>query len=322
MKWLKIVLGVLLVILIVIIAAVSMFLNQIIKTGVEKGGPAVLGVPVTLEKADFSLLRGKAVLEELVIGNPEGFKTPFLFSMGELLVQINRGSLAKDTIIIEKIYIASPEISYEKSLKTSNIGALLKQLEGEEKPEEEKAEETPEPEAEKGAEKKVVIEDFLLEGGRIKLSVTLTGGRSLVVPLPPVHLTDIGKESGGASVTEVTTEIFGAIAGSVTKAVSASVEFVGDGVKVVGDGVMEVGDAAGDAAKKGAELAGDAAKKTGDAAKKTVGAAGDVAGKGVDAAGDAAKKTGAAVGKGVEKTGDAAKKALGGVKGLFGRDKE
>ncbi|MBN1269849.1 MAG: hypothetical protein JXB04_09690 [Kiritimatiellae bacterium] len=317
MKWFKIAIIALVVLLAVILIVASFFLGSIIKTGVETGGPAVLGVPVTLEKASVSPLRGRANLKELVIGNPEGFKSPHLFKLGELTVLMDMASLASDTIVIKKIQITGPDISYEKSLKTSNIGQLLKNLEGEEKPAEEKPKEEekeePPPEKAEGG-KKVVIEDFLLEGGKIHLSATLTGGKAIMIPLPPVHMTDIGKDSGGASPKEIITTVFSTVLGSVTKAVGASVEFVGDGVKMVGGAATEAVGAAGDAALKGAEVAGDAAKKTGEAAMKGAQAVSGAAAEGVDKAGDAAKKVGSAVGGG-------AKKAVGGVTGLFKKEK-
>ena len=303
MKWFKIAIIALVVLLAVILVVASFFLGSIVKTTVEQGGPLALGVPVTLEKATVLPLSGRASLKELVIGNPEGFKTPYLFRMGGLKVRLDVASLGSDTIVIKQIHVAGPEINYEKSLKTSNIGQLLKNLEGEEKPPE-KAE----------AGKKVVIEDFLLEGGKIRLSATLTGGKSIMIPLPPIHMTDIGKESGGASPKEVITMVFSTVLGSVTKAVGASVEFVGDGVKMVGGAAADAAGAAGDAAMKGAEAAGDAAKKTGEAAMKGAEAVGGVAAEGVEMTGEAAKKVGSAVGSG-------AKKAVGGVTGLFKHEK-
>lgn len=294
-KVMGIIVGVLVVLLVIVIIASIFFLGSIVKTAVNTGGPAVLGVPVTLEQAHVFPIRGKVSMKELVIGNPEGFKTPYLFKMGALDVRVKMSSVATDTVLIKKVHIDGPEIVYERGLKASNVSALMASLEGE--PEEEPAEEEePEEEAEEEGEgTKVVLEDFLLENGRIKLSATLTGGRSIVLPLPTIHLTDVGKDSEGASVKEVVQEVFGAIFGTVTKTVTASVNFVGDGVEVLKDAkiVDETGKVISGAASKTADVAKDAAQ----AGTKAVKGAADMGTKAAKGAADKGTKAVKGVGK-------------------------
>ncbi len=72
------------VVIILVISGVTIFGGHMIKTAVNHGGPALLGVPVKLEHAAFSPLAGKMRLRNLHIGNPEGFNTPALFELGEV----------------------------------------------------------------------------------------------------------------------------------------------------------------------------------------------------------------------------------------------
>jgi hypothetical protein len=265
MKWIKRILIVLLLLVVAVVLVLNFFLGDLVKKGAETAGPAALGVPVTLEKAEFRLLRGQVKLHGLVVGNPEGFNTPSLFQFSQVEVKLKPASLLSDTIIIEKVLIEAPVITYERGLRTSNINKLLDQLESEPKPEPSK-EPAPPAKAEPKAGKKVIIEDFLINGAKVNVSLTALGGSSATLPLPPIHLTDIGKEKeGGASVKDVIRQVFNAILKSVTQLVGASGELLGKGAKAIGEGAKEAGGAAADVAGKGVEKAGDAVKGVGKA---------------------------------------------------------
>jgi uncharacterized protein involved in outer membrane biogenesis len=295
----------LLVIVIVVIIAINFFAGSMIKAGVEKFAPDILGVPVTVENVYVGLLRGKVSVTGLVVGNPEKFKSDYLFSLGKFSIKIDLKSLSTDTIIINKIIIKAPEISYELALGSSNIGTLLdglKKEDAEEQVEENKKEQSSDTEAVPG--KKLIIEKILLTDGTVSVNISALGGKGATLPLPKVEITDIGKEKeGGANIVDVVTEVIYAISSSVLQVVSGSMDLLGDSAKAA---IGAAGDVAG--------IAGDAAKATvgiaGDATKATVGAAEDVAGATVGAAGDAAKN----VGKG-------ASKLVGGVTGMFKKDK-
>ena len=286
MKWLVRILVVLVILVVVLVVVASLFLGSIVKTAAEKAGPMALGVPIKLEKASFQLLRGKISLHGFVLGNPEGFKTEQAIGVGEVTVELEPKSLLTDTIVIKRIYVDAPDITYELGLGKSNIGRILEQASGPEKaeakvePEEKKA-----PATDEKAGKKVVIEDFLIENGHIRISTTLAMGAAAPIPLPTIHLTDIGKDTEGASPIEVIRQVLGAIVGSVTKVVTGAAGLVGDGAQAVGEGAV-----------------------------KTVDATAEVVGDGAKAVGGAVLKTGEAVGEG-------ASKVIGGVTGIFKSDK-
>ena len=246
-------------VLVILIVVVVLFLGQVVKTAVETVGPQVAGVEMSLEKARVYLLLGDIKLKGLVIGNPEGFKTPSLMELNELVIDIDMGSLFTDTIVIKEIHIDGPQITYERGLKTSNLSALQENLApDEEKPKKEKTD-APKEKSDKPA-KKVVIDDFLLENGKVNISIAIAGGKKLTVPMAPIHLKDIGKGSDGASITEIVNEVLGAVMKSVGDAVAASGDLAGDALKGVGG-------MAGDAAHGVTDMAGDATKGATDAAK-------------------------------------------------------
>ena len=297
----KVVLGLFVVVLIAIVLILNSFGGKVIRQTVNTVGPAALGVPVTLEEAHFQLLRGHIRLKGLKVGNPDGFKTDSLFDLGELTVNINTRSLLSGLVHIREIAILDPKITYERGLTSSNLGDLMASLESEEAPaeapvEEKKAE--PQPQEAGGA--KVVIDEISIKGAQLKVSLPVAQGFSAPLPLPPIILRDIGKDSAGVSFMEVIRMVLRAILGSVTGVLSGSVELLGDGAKAVGQGAVAVGGAAVD----GAKAVGQGAAVVGGAAVDGAAAVGGAAVGGVKA-----------VGKGVGAVGGA---VVGGIGGLFG----
>ena len=161
-------------------------------------------------------------------------------------------------------------------LRTSNLGALINQLSAgkEEEPSgQDKPEEPPAGEEKPG--KKVIIEKLSITGSRMNLSLTgaaaLTGGGAIPIPLPPITLTDLGKESDGLTVTEAIQKILNAILDVATSAISGTGKLLGAGAGAVGEGAADAGKAvvntAADAGKALGNAAADAGKAVGDALK-------------------------------------------------------
>jgi len=303
MKWFVRILLVLLVLIAALVLTANYYLGTIVVKAVNTAGPTALGVPLKLEDASFRLFQGHLTLRGFLLGNPEGFKTEKAISVDEVTVDLDPKSLLSDTIVIKRIYVNAPDVTYELGLGKSNIGRILEQAGG--STEEGAVKEEPEekPVAVEKPGKKVVIEDLLIENGRVRVSATMAMGAAAPIPLPEIHLTDIGKDKQGASPIEVIRQVLGAIVGSVTKVVTGAVGLVGDGAKAVGG-------AAADAAGKTAEVVGDGAKAVGDAAADAAGKTAEVVGDGAKAVGGAVVDAGAAVGKG-------AGKVIDGVTGIF-----
>ena len=269
-----------LLVLVAIVMMVNSFGGKLIQKVVNVSGPAALGVPVSLEKADFHLLRGNVFLKGLKVGNPEGFKTDNLFELDSLEVDLDTRALLSGVVHIRKIIVDAPKITYERGLTSSNLSDLLDSLEAkpgaEEKPSDEtEAESTSKEDTAKESSTKVLIDELAITGARLKVSLTVAQGLSAPVPLPPIILKDIGKESNGVTFMEVIRMVLRSIVGSVTGVLKGSAALVGDGAALVGDGVMAVGGVGVDGVKavgKGAAVVGGAAV---DGAAAVGGAAAD-----------------------------------------------
>ena len=124
MKILKWVLIVLVVLVVIVVLAATVFLDSIVKTAVQTAGPAVIGAPITLKDVSISLFTGKVAMEGLVIGNPPGFQTDHAVKLDHFLLRLKPTSVFSKKIVIRQILIDGPEITYEVTLKGSNIGKI------------------------------------------------------------------------------------------------------------------------------------------------------------------------------------------------------
>jgi hypothetical protein len=232
-----VVIGVLLIVIVLLVAA-YFGINVIIKKGVETAGPKVTKTPVSLAGANLSIFSGKGELTGLVVGNPEGFDTPNAFSLGTVRVELDPKSLLTDTIVVKSIYVDAPEVTYEQTLKGSNILQIKKNVsppaEGEE------PEKPAEPEEPK-AKKKIIIKDFLVKGGKIKFSAAM-GGKTVNIPLPEIHLTNIGEKEGGLTAKELGPKLIDPVTDVITQAVQKAGELIKEGAEAIkkeGEKVIE-----------------------------------------------------------------------------------
>lgn len=229
----------LVVLVIAAIAAVYFFASDLIKTGVEKYGPEITQTPVTLNNVDISILACNASLTGLYVGNPDGYKSENIFALGQIDVDLERGSLMSDKIIINKIHIQKPEISYEKTLLSSNIKALLKNIEAYTDASEDTDTPTgPEEPAPDGAQKQVVIKELIIEDGTIYVGLM---GAGTTVPLPRIEMHDIGETGDKKSMAEVINIVLTEVLKSIGPAIADAGDIVGEGGKAVleeGEGAL------------------------------------------------------------------------------------
>lgn len=270
----KILAGILIALVVVLLALVltlPMTIGPIVKTAASVGGPAALGVPVSVGDVKLSPLAGSLTISQVKVGNPKGFSEKESFAVDKVEVGLNIKSLMSDTIEVKKIQIDAPAILFESKDGKSNFDTML--ASAKKSSEEEKAKKP----GEKKAGKKVVIDEFSLNGGKVAYASGLTMGKAITVPLPSVTVRDIGKSSGGASFVDALTEIINGILGGLTQAVTGAAGQAEDLLKGVGGSASEAAKGAKDALKGVTGGADDAVKAAEDAAKGAKDAAKDAA---------------------------------------------
>jgi hypothetical protein len=176
-------------------------------------------------------------------------------------MDVDESSLTGDTVIIEKIEVVAPQITYEKKRGTDNFMAILnnvKKAVGAEKSSGKQS-------GEQGPGKKILIRNFIVRDGKVNLALTMLGGKGISAPLPDIHLKDVGKEKAGASPAEAFKEIFAALyaqitSSAVTDALNNQLKALGSSMKSVVEGATKQLGPVSEGAKKGVESVGDKVK--------------------------------------------------------------
>jgi hypothetical protein len=218
----KIFWGVIIALVVLIVAGAivaSVFLGPIVKEGIETFGPRITKVPVGVEEVHLSLLTGSASVKGLVVGNPEGYHSPQAISAGTIAVGVNPMSVLSDKIVLHSIRLESPEITFEGSLRGNNLSQILDNVNGSAKTA-----------AQNGGavstgtnaapSKKCEVDDLLITGAKVHVLLTDLGGKEMTLSLPPIHLTDLGKNPEGITVADLSRSVLDAIVTATVKAVA------------------------------------------------------------------------------------------------------
>ncbi len=221
----------------VVIVAVVFFtltnLGPLVKKAVNTVGPKVAQTNVSVEDVNVSVFNGEAKVLGFLLGNPKGFSGSEAISVASVYVDIDEKSVTKNPIIVNKIEIIAPNITYEKKSGTDNFKELLKNIQSSAKSEEKKGTTT-----EKEG-KKLIINNVIIKNGNVNLVMPILAGKEITAPLPDLHLKDIGKEKEGATPAEAFEKIFSALyekinADSVTQVFNDGLKQLGN-LKGMGD---------------------------------------------------------------------------------------
>ena len=200
---------------IVIVLVIGVFnLGPIIKKAVNTYGPEITKTEVKLGDVEISILSAEAELKDFFLGNPKKFNSPQAMSVKSIHLSVDKKSLTKNTIIIDRIEVVAPEITYEKISGTDNFQTIMNNVEksiGADKTAAQPAEK-----GEKAEGKKILIKNFIFKDGKVNLVMAMLGEKTLSANLPDIHLKNVGKEKGGASPAEAFKEIFAALYAKIT----------------------------------------------------------------------------------------------------------
>ncbi len=250
------------VVILVLIAGVLFFtvsnLGPIVKKTVNTVGPQITKTDVEVKDVSVSIFSGQAKIKGFLLGNPKGFKSAQAMKVGSVFVDIDEGSITKNPIVINKIEIIAPEITYEKMSGSDNFQTLLKNVKGSAK-----AEKSAKPKADSGGKKegrKIVINNVIVKDGKVNLTMAALAGKEITAPLPDIHLKDIGKEKQGATPAEAFEKIFSSLYSSISA--DSVTQIFNDGLKQFGN-IKDLG-------ASGLKTGGEAAQKAVDSASKGV----------------------------------------------------
>lgn len=258
-KWIIIGLGAIVIIVAVVVFVGLSNLGPIIKQAVNTYGPKITKTELHVSDVGVSILSAEAKIKNFFLGNPKGFKTPSAVKVGAVFVNVEEKSLAGNPIIIDRIEVKSPEITYEKKGKTDNFQSILNNVN--KATASGKSSTTASEDQQAG--KKLIIRDFIVSNGKVNVALEMygLGEKEISVPLPEIHLKDIGKEKDGASAAEVSKQIFAALYAKITS--GAVTDAINQNLKAFGVNL----DSLGQTAAKQVEGVPEKAKELGEKVK-------------------------------------------------------
>jgi hypothetical protein len=257
----KTIIGIVIGLVVLFIAAVviaGFSLDGIVKRGIETIGPKLINVDIKLDKVGLSLFSGSGRVDGLVVGNPAGFKAPHAISVGRASLALSPGSLLSDKIVIKSIKVEAAEITYETGVGGSNLKKILANLNEATGGGGSHTNAAPKPK-DAGQGKKLEVDDFLLTGAKLHLS--LAGIAGATVPLPAIHLTDLGKGDAGITSAELTKCVLAEIEQAAAKAAAESAGNIAKGATSLVKGLTGgTNNPVGEAASKLGKGVGDLLK--------------------------------------------------------------
>ncbi len=206
-----------------VIIGVGMNAGRIAKVAIEKFGPQILGVPVTVTTVTLFPWSGKGAIYGLKVGNPPGFSTDPLMEVGKIAVALEVGSLTSNPIRIHTVEIESPIIRWEGTFSSSNLGVLQNNAQNF----------SPAKAGSKKSERRVSIGKLTVTGG--ELGANFQGLTAVKLPLPSITMNDVGG-SNGATFSQVTALLISRIGAAIGEALQQSRRPIGDAAQRVGEG--------------------------------------------------------------------------------------
>ncbi|MCC7167600.1 MAG: hypothetical protein IT565_08515 [Rhodospirillales bacterium] len=257
------VVGVIVLVVVGVLVFLVSNLDGLVKKAIETVGSEATGVKVSVGAVKISLTEGKGSITGVSIGNPQGFKTANAFSLGEISLALDTGTVTKDPVVIKEIKVGAPQVTYEMATGGSNIDAIQKNVQafaakagggggGATKPAEKDGKAGP----------KLVIDRLAVSGGAVTLATPIPGAQA-TGKLGDITLTGIGRDKGGATPAQVAQQFLDALSKSAVQAA----------------GQMGIGKALEGAAQKASEAAAGASGAAKGAAESATGAVKGLLGK-------------------------------------------
>ncbi len=127
-KWvLRIILGIVVLVLIVLVL-MFVFVNQIARQSIQRGGTYALGQNTTVSDVGLHLFSGQFGMNGLQVANPSGYKGDYLMHTGKFDLKVQAKSVLSDTVVVDSFLLDGLDVNVEKDLKTSNVQVVMDHL--------------------------------------------------------------------------------------------------------------------------------------------------------------------------------------------------
>jgi hypothetical protein len=194
--------------IVVLVGAVIVFLDPLVKSGIEKGATYATGTETKLGSVDASVLSGHFGLKDLTIANPPGFGADPFLRLGSAQASWDNGTILSDEIAIGTFALDGVDLDLVSTGSKTNYGAILDNLQKLSGPESKPAEPSP------SKPKKLSIQHIEIKNVKaaLHLSGLPVGNGSMSVSVPRVAIDDFHSDgSTSENVAKLTSALLHAI---------------------------------------------------------------------------------------------------------------
>jgi hypothetical protein len=234
-------------------------LDAIVKGVIERYGSAATKVAVHVDSVGLSLLGGSAAITDLTVANPSGFSSANVFQLGKIQVQVDRGTIRSNPLVIDDITIIAPEVYFELDQNgEANVDVIRRNLShfraaasggaaaspapSEPTPSQPVSREPPDAQ-------RFLIKRLSIQSAQLVIDTSALGGERRVMKLPESEETDIGARSGGATGSEVANVVVRGLLRDVAATVAAAQVERALEKHIGGEAGKALGEGAGEAVK-------------------------------------------------------------------------
>lgn len=200
--------GVVLGVIIIGIVTLTLSIDGMVKSGIEKNGSEILNTEVSVADVDLSLLDGSGSIEGFEVNNPEGYNSENAIRIKNATIIVDLASLFSDQVIIKDLRIQAPELTFEQEGMTANLKELNDQLDTSD---------------DEDSDKMLVIEHLIVDKGKVTVSTDIDRERMASAEIDRFELNNIGKEGNNTIQQSIKQVIEPMLQEAITKAATSGV---------------------------------------------------------------------------------------------------
>ena len=173
-------------------------LDSVVQRGIAHYGSQMTQARVSVDAVEIRSTDGVGTIRGLVVGNPSGFRTPHALKVGVIEVALDLHTLPDSVVVIKRIVIDAPDVSYEKGDTQTNFDALVRNIThavG--------TSSSSSADAGSGSGRKLIVDELVIRNARAQASASALGGRTVSARLPDVVLRDLGRSQGGLTPAQL-----------------------------------------------------------------------------------------------------------------------
>ncbi len=184
-------------------------LDFIVKRAIETYAPDILQASVEVDEAKLSPADGAGALRGVRIGNPKGFRAPHAATAGTVELAVDPATVTKDVVLVRRIAVERPSITYEPGARGSNFDALQRNVERYVGANRAQA---------KQDGRRMIVESLTIRNARVTYAPQVGRGTATIsFDLPDIQLRNVGKDRGGVTPGELAKIVVDALAARIAE---------------------------------------------------------------------------------------------------------